>query len=130
MGGWRQRNAERADTRPLLLTCLVIFALGGVWTAFFAAGLPAPKVLMWLTVPATSMVALLTTLRVARTPALHPAARRFWLHLTVVEALVLAGASLMMTATFGQWSSRPLLVVGTAVPLLSVALLIVMWALL
>jgi len=69
-------------------------------------------------------------LRSESASGLHPAARRFWLHLTVVEGLVLAGASLMTTATFGQWASRPLLVVGTAVPLLSVALLIVMWALL
>ncbi|WP_433202795.1 putative bifunctional diguanylate cyclase/phosphodiesterase [Dactylosporangium sp. CS-047395] len=124
------RADERADTRPLLLGCLAIFALGGVWTVFYAAGLPAPKVLMWLTVPATSIVAMLTTLRVARTPGLHPAARRFWLHLTVVEGLVLAGASLMTVSTFARWSDRPMLFVGAGVPLLSLALLLVMWALL
>nr|BFE60403.1 bifunctional diguanylate cyclase/phosphodiesterase [Dactylosporangium thailandense] len=123
-------RAERADTRPLLIACITIFGLGCVWTAFFAAGLPAPKVLMWLTVPATSVVAMLTTLRVSRSPGLHPAARRFWATLTAVEVLVLTGASLMTVATFAQWSSRPLLFVGTAVPLLAIGLLIVMWALL
>ncbi|MFB9441482.1 putative bifunctional diguanylate cyclase/phosphodiesterase [Dactylosporangium vinaceum] len=121
---------ERADTRPLLYTCLGIFGVGCVWTVFYAAGLPAPKVIMWLTVPGTSLASLLTTVRVARAAGLQRAARRFWMHITVVEGLVLVGASLMTVATFAHWTSRPLVFVGSAVTLLSVALLLVMWALL
>ncbi|WP_432994169.1 putative bifunctional diguanylate cyclase/phosphodiesterase [Dactylosporangium sp. CA-233914] len=129
-GVGRMKGGERADTRPLLLACLGVFGFGLVWTALFAAGLPAPRVIMWLTVPATSVLAGLTTLRVARTPGLPRAARRFWAHIAVVEVLVLVGASLMTAGTFGQWSSRPLVFVASAVPLLSLALLVVMWALL
>ncbi|GAA3257646.1 putative bifunctional diguanylate cyclase/phosphodiesterase [Dactylosporangium siamense] len=124
------RGPDRSDTRPLLRICLAIFGLGCLWTACFAAGLPVPRVLMWLTVPATSVVAGLTALRVANAAGMHPAARRFWLHITVVEVLVALGASLMTAATFAGLTDRPLPFIGAAVPLLSIGLLLVMWALL
>jgi diguanylate cyclase (GGDEF)-like protein len=88
-------NGE-AMARRTCVGALVRFsgALAVVAVAVFAlnvAGVRTPVALLWLPMPLASIVALISLVSLARTTTLPPATRRFWRHLAVGAACVVAG---------------------------------------
>ncbi|GAA3205605.1 putative bifunctional diguanylate cyclase/phosphodiesterase [Dactylosporangium siamense] len=100
------------------------------WTTAYAAGLPVPKVLALLLVPAAMGLAGLTALVAARTPGLAPGGPRFWRQLTVCILLTGVGATIMGQARLNPDMPNALRIIQLSAPALVLGIGLAMYALL
>jgi diguanylate cyclase (GGDEF)-like protein len=112
----------------LLAVYAPLFALAAGWGLARFAGFEHLTVLGWLPGAIGIAVGGLYLLRAARTPGLDPAGRRFWRYLAVASLLIAPATKPLTEASLGGEKAGPVLT--GAVVLLSIALLLVLWALL
>jgi diguanylate cyclase (GGDEF)-like protein len=85
-------SSVRATSRLVLASFLVWFA-ATLWFLVNTGGPVGPAWLLWLPVPVSSVLLVAVYRRTARADHLPAETRRFWRHLTLVGALVGAGAT-------------------------------------
>ncbi|MGI5238013.1 diguanylate cyclase domain-containing protein [Dactylosporangium sp. CA-139066] len=105
-----------------------LFAVAAGWGLARFAGFDHLTVLGWLPGAVGIAVGGLYLLQAARTPGLDPAGRRFWRYLAVAALLIAPATKPLTEASLGGEKAGPVLT--GAVVLLSIALLLVLWALL
>ncbi len=103
---------------------------GAAWTAAYAAGLPVPKVLVLLLVPAAMGLAALTAVVAARTPGLAEGGRRFWRQLTACIAFTGLGATIMGHARLNPDLPNALQIIQLSAPALVLGIGLALYALL
>ncbi|MER7007477.1 diguanylate cyclase [Dactylosporangium sp. NPDC000555] len=112
----------------LLAVYAPLFALAVGWGLARLAGFEGLTVLGWLPGAVGIAIGGGYLLRASRTPGLDPAGRRFWRHLAIAALLIAPATQPLTEASLGGRNTGPVLT--GAVALLSIGLLLVLWALL
>jgi diguanylate cyclase (GGDEF)-like protein len=126
--GQADGRAQRSGTRTLLSVYVTLLTVAVGWGLARYAGYDRLTVLGWLPGALGLTAGAWYLLRVARVPGLSPAGRRFWRHMAVAAFLIAPATKPLTEASLGGRKTGPVL--AGAVLLLSMALLLVLWALL
>ncbi|GAA2611878.1 bifunctional diguanylate cyclase/phosphodiesterase [Dactylosporangium fulvum] len=114
--------------RRLLPVFGPLFTVALSWAVARYAGYEGLTILGWLPGALGIATGAWYLFRASRTPHLSPAGRRFWRHLAIAAFLIAPATKPLTEASLGVRPTGPVL--AGAVLLLSVALLLVLWALL
>ncbi|GAA4260084.1 diguanylate cyclase domain-containing protein [Dactylosporangium darangshiense] len=112
----------------LLAVYAPLFAVAAGWGLARLAGFEGLRLLGWLPGALGIAIGGGYLLLAARTPGLDPAGRRFWRQIAVAALLIAPATQPLTEASLGGHKTGPILT--GAVVLLSVALVLVLWALL
>jgi diguanylate cyclase (GGDEF)-like protein len=128
-GSMTTSEARRAPTRPLLYVALLLVVVAVVWFAVNLETPYGPQVLGRVPGTVSLIVAVVSLRRVAGTPGLAVAARRFWNQLALVTALCAVGMLIRGYDSLRTGAAARDLPAGSIIPILA-ALVIAVWALL